>query len=383
MPATNRILVVSFSPIYRDARVLRQISALEHVGEVTTVGYGDHPAGATHHFQIPDGNASLPQTIPGVLTLGLRQWKRAEMAAPASKRTVELVGDRRYDVVVANDARALPAAFAVANGAPVVADLHEWARGERTHVAAWRILVSPLMDHICREYLPRTSAASTVGAEIAKLYECEYGVRPQVVRNAAPFHDLEPTRVSDDVIRLVHTGAANYGRNIEAMIEATIRAGERYTLDLYLVPAADGGAYLKTLKEAAGGNPRVTFHDPVKPHEIPDTINEYDVGIFWIPPFSTNARLTLPNKIFDFIQGRLAVAVGPSIEMVKVVNDYGIGVVSEDYTVESIIETLASITPDQVRAWKSATNRAAHELSFEREAQTIQSIVRGALEPTA
>lgn len=112
-------------PIYRDARVLRQISALEHVGEVTTVGYGDHPAGATHHFQIPDGNASLPQTIPGVLTLGLRQWKRAEMAAPASKRTVELVGDRRYDVVVANDARALPAAFAVANGAPIVADLHE------------------------------------------------------------------------------------------------------------------------------------------------------------------------------------------------------------------------------------------------------------------
>lgn len=239
------------------------------------------------------------------------------------------------------------------------------------------------MDHICREYLPRTSAASTVGAEIAKLYEREYGVRPQVVRNAAPFHDLEPTRVSDDVIRLVHTGAANYGRNIEAMIDATIRAGERYTLDLYLVPAADGGAYLKTLKEAAGGNPRVTFHDPVKPHEIPDTINEYDVGIFWIPPFSTNARLTLPNKIFDFIQGRLAVAVGPSIEMVKVVNDYGIGVVSEDYTVESIIETLASITLDQVRAWKSATNRAAHELSFEREAQTIQSMVRGALEPTA
>lgn len=380
MPATNRILVVSFSPIYRDARVLRQISALAQIGEVTTVGYGGRPEGATNHFQISDGHSSLPQTIPGVLTLGLRQWKRTEMAAPASKATVELVGDQRYDVVVANDARALPAAFAVAKGAPVIADLHEWARGERTHVAVWRILVSPLMDHICREYLPRTAGASTVGEEIAKLYDQEYGVRPVVVRNAAPFHDLAPNEVDDAVIRLVHTGAANYGRNIEAMIEATIRAGDRFTLDLYLVPAADGGAYLKTLKEAAGNNPRITFHDPVKPHEIPETINEYDVGIFWIPPFSTNARLTLPNKIFDFIQGRLAVAVGPSVEMVKVVTDYGVGVVSDDYTVESIVDTLSALTPETVNAMKSATNRAAEELSFEREAEKVKQLVTSALD---
>lgn len=378
MSQRPHILVISFSPIYRDARVLRQISALNEIGDVTTVGYGKQPPHTVNHLQIPDGHPSLPQTIPGVLKLALRQWERAELSAPASQTTVKLVGDARFDVVIANDARALPAAFAVAHGAPVIADLHEWARGERTHVFVWRVLVSPLMDHICRKYLPRTAAASTVGGEIAKLYEREYGVLPKVVRNAAQYHDLQPSPVDDRVIRLVHTGAANYGRNIEAMIEATIRAGEKFTLDLYLVPAADGGAYLNTLKDAAGGNPRITFHDPVKPHEIPETISQYDVGIFWIPPFSTNARLTLPNKIFDFIQARLAVAVGPTIEMAKVVEKYDIGVVSEDYSVESITATLKSMTPEDVRAWKSATNRAAQELNFANEARTIQSMVLGA-----
>lgn len=387
MPTAPQILVISFSNIDSDARVLREISVVAKHGHVTSLGYGSKPAYVDEHIQVPDWAKSLPQTPLGVLRLALHLHSQAELAAPGNRYALRALSDRTFDAIVANDARALPLAFAIArrNQAPVWADLHEWAPGERTHIASWRILVKPLMEHICRKYLPQTAAATTVGTEIAKLYETHYGVRPRLLMNAAPYADLQPTPVPDGVIRLVHSGGAVFGRNIEAMIEATIQAGSRFTLDLYLVPAGDGGAYLAKLREVAGSNPRIRFHDPVKPFELPASLNAYDVGVFWIPPTHTNARLTLPNKLFDFVQARLAVAIGPTVEMVNVVNEYGLGVVSEDFSVPSIVAALQSLTPQAITSYKQAAAAAADPLSFESQSKVIDEILDAFLQtpPTA
>ncbi|WP_103063656.1 glycosyltransferase [Actinomyces qiguomingii] len=378
------ILVISFSPIARDSRVLREISALAEVGEVTTVGYGPTPPHAANHLQIPDSAPSLPQTPSGVLKLATRRLRSSETAAPAARAAIRLVGDARFDMIVANDARAIPTAFAVAHGAPVWADMHEWAPEERTHVTSWRLLVAPLMDHICRTYLPRCAAVTTVGGEIADLYRRHYGVTPELVRNAAPFADLSPTTVSSDgSLRLVHSGGAVAGRNIEAMIDAVKRLDERFTLDLYLVAGGDGGTYLSSLKERAADCDRIFFREPVAPGDLPETLNQYDVGVYWIPPFNTNARLALPNKIFDFIQARLAVAVGPAVEMTRVVRSFKIGVSSSGNDVSDIVATLSALTPEKVSRYKQATDRAAHELSFEHEKQTIHTIVNELTAPTS
>lgn len=373
----KQILVVSFSPIHRDARVLRQLSAVREFGHVTTVGYGTTPEGSDEHLQVPDDAPSLPQTIPGVAKLALRRLRAAELAAPASQAALRLVGDRRFDAVIANDARALPVAFALAHGAPVWADMHEWAPEERTHVLSWRLLVAPLMDHDCREYLPRAAAVTTVGTSIVDLYRERYGVTPRLVRNAAPFAELEPTRVPEDgTIRLVHSGGAVPGRNIDGMIRAVLESEERFTLDLFLVAANDGGRYLRELRDIAGNSPRIRFNDPVRPHELAAALNQFDVGIYWIPPTNTNARLALPNKLFDFIQGRLAIAVGPTMEMQRIVEEYGLGVVSKGFETADIVETLNSLTSDDVMRYKEASHRAAPEISFEREAETVGTIMR-------
>ncbi|WP_136193397.1 glycosyltransferase [Actinomyces procaprae] len=371
------ILVISFSPIARDARVLREISALAEIGEVTSVGYGPTPPQVVQHLQIPDSAPSLPQTPSGVLKLATRRLRSAETAAPAARAAIRLVGDTRFDMVVANDARAIPTAFAVAHGAPIWADMHEWAPEERTHVTSWRLLVAPLMDHICREYLPRCAAVTTVGGEIADLYRRRYGVTPRLVRNAARYAELSPSPTnSDGSLRLVHSGGAVAGRNIESIIDAVKELDDRFTLDLYLVPGGDGGAHLTTLKDRAAGCERITFRDPVAPDSLPTVLNKYDVGVYWIPPFNTNARLALPNKIFDFIQARLAVAVGPAVEMARVVADYGIGISSTSNEIPDIVATLRALTPEKVADYKRASDRAAHELSFEHEKQTIHTIVR-------
>jgi hypothetical protein len=367
--------VISLSPIHRDARVLRQLSVVAEFGHVTTIGFGPKPEGADEHVQVPDGLSTLPQTPLGIAKLGLRRLRAVELEAPAAQWVLKALSGRRFDVVVANEARILALAHRVAAGAPIWADMHEWAPEERTHILSWRLLVAPLMDHLCRTYLPRCAAVTTVGDRIGGLYRSRYGVEARTMRNSSPFRDLPVGDVTEDAVRLVHSGAAVQGRNLELTIDVVSALPERFTLDLYLVPANDGGKYLRSLTERAPADGRVRFRDPVPPMALPDTLNAYDLGVFWLPPVHTNGRLTLPNKYFDYVQARLGIAVGPSPEMADLTERYGLGVIAEDFRPETITASLRDVTAEEIRTWKQQAERAAHELSFESDAQVARDIL--------
>jgi hypothetical protein len=296
------------------------------------------------------------------------------MSAPAIQRGFDLIGEQRFDLVVANDARALPLAHEVAHGAPIWADMHEWAAAEFSHVPTWRLLVGPLMESICQRYLPVSAAVTTVCEPLAQRYTEQYAVVCEVVRNAGVWRDLEPTTVTAGRLRLVHSGAAIRGRNLEMLIEATL-AVEGCTLDLYLVPAADGGKYLAELRKLAGESGAVTFHAPVAPADLPQVLNNYDVGTFCMPPININAEYALPNKFFDFVQARLAHAVGPAPEMARLVREFDLGVVSEDFSLESFTAALRSLDAQAVREGKEASHRHARELSSDADVATMDAIL--------
>ncbi len=374
-PTRGRILCISFSDINRDARVLRQIEVLAELGAVTTLGYGEKPPAAAEHLAIDEALPSLPQTPAGVALLALRRFDKVEFAAPAVRAALDAVGDRRFDVVVANEARAMAVAHRVAAGAPVVADMHEWAPEERAHVRSWRLLVKPFMTHQCAKYLPKMTAVTVVNDSIGAMYEERFGVSTSTVRNAGPFRDLTPSETVDGKIRLVHSGAAVPGRNVETLIDAVRGLPAAYSLDLYLVPARDGGKYLAKLRELIGDDTRITLHPPVKPEELPATLNAYDVGVFSLPALTPNHRFMLPNKIFDFVQARLAVVFNSAPETDRVITDHDLGVIAADATAGTLRAALAGLDVDRVRQYKENAHKAAAALSSAEDAATTRRVV--------
>ncbi len=373
-----QILCISFSPLSTDARVLRQLEVLAELGEVTTVGYGPKPAGAAHHLEVPRSATSLPQTPLGVLKLALRLHSAVELTAPAEKAARELLtGSGPFDVVVANDARAIPLAIEVANGARVWADLHEWAREENSTSLPWRLLVGPYMDALCRKYLARLDALTTVNESIASLYHEVYGVSAGVVRNAIAFQDLAPGTVDPEHIRLVHSGVAVPERNIEALIETTRRLDDRFTLDLYLMGDEDG--YLGQLKRLASEVPRVTIMPPVAPSELPSTLNRYDLGVYLLPLRTLNHRLMLPNKFFDFVQARLGLLISPATETSALIAQYSLGPTLTDHSVEGLVSTLSALSSDEVAQYKLNSHNAARELSSITDRETMRQTLSGLL----
>jgi hypothetical protein len=379
----GRILCISFSDINRDSRVLRQLDVLAELGDVTTVGYGEKPSAATEHLAIDENLPSLPQTPVGVALLALRRFRRVEFSAPAVRAALRVVGDRRFDVVVANEARAMAAAHRIAAGTPILADMHEWAPEERAQVLSWRLLVKPFMTDQCRRYLPKMAAVTVVNDSIGRLYQEGFGILPRTVRNAGPFRELRPSEVRDGRIRLVHSGGAVPGRNIEALIEAVRQLDERFTLDLYLVPARDGGKYLDGIRALIGDESRITLHPPVGATELVDTLNQYDVGIFSLPPLTPNHRLMLPNKIFDFIQARLAVVFGSAVETDRLITENELGVIAPDATAQAMRDTLAPLTEQQVRVFKQNTDKAAKVLNSAEDSAVTRTVVTGLLAGTS
>jgi hypothetical protein len=375
--ARPRILCVSFSPIHADARVLRQLEVLHELGEVTTVGYGAAPEGVAHHVRVPDDAPSLPQTAAGVLKLALRLHESVELDAPGEKAVrAETVASGPYDVVVANDARALPLAFAAAGSAPVLADMHEWAPEERSTVLLWRMLVAPYMAHLCSKYLPRAAAVTSVSAGLAGLYSERYGVATDIVRNAADLRQLTASTVDEERIRLVHSGTADRERNILELIDATERLGERFSLDLYLIEVP--GGHLGEIRRRAASSPRVSVHDPVPPETLPEVLNQYDLGVFLYPLKTLSHLYHLPNKFFDFVQARLGLVFSPAPEINAHIEQYGIGIITADTSADALVSALREITVDDVERFKSASDRSARELSSEPD-RAVQRAVLGRL----
>jgi glycosyltransferase involved in cell wall biosynthesis len=354
--------------------VLRQLDVLRQHGEVTTVGYGPVPQGVKRHIEVPQNASSLPETPLGVARLALRLHNAVEFTAPGEKAVLrQAVESGPYDLVVANDARALPLAFAAAGEAPVLADMHEWAAEERATVLVWRLLVGPYFEALCKKYLPRAAAVTSVSSGLAGLYRDRYGVATEVVRSAADFQDLAPTPVDPHAIRLVHSGTADAERNIVELIDAVDRLGDRFTLDLYLIEVP--GGHLNVIRKKAAATPGVTVHPPVPPDTLPRVLNQYDLGVFLYPLKTLSHLYHLPNKFFDFVQARLGLVFSPAPEIDDHIGRYGLGIVTTGTSADALVEALRDLTADDVKGYKEAADRAARALSSEPDRAVQHALV--------
>lgn len=362
-----RVLIVSFSHLARDPRVSKQIRLLSQKHEVIAAGYGEgvEPNNVMFVPLRPAGR-SVAQRIATMAVLKARAFERVYWSHPTITFALEALSNLRVDVIVANDIEALPLACRIAGEhTRIVFDAHEYAPREFEDSWVWRTFFQQYKTYLCRRYLPRAHAMLTVSQGIADEFARVFGAQASVLPNTPPFFQLAPQPVGERRIRLVHHGDANPSRKLERIIEAMRHLDERFTLDFYLM-RNNHEKHFQQLVALASGDERIRFLAPVPMASLPRTLNEYDVGVYLLDPTSFNNRYALPNKFFEFVQGRIAVVVGPSPEMARLVEQYGLGLVTRDFSPEALAQTLSSLTPKALEGFKSNVDTAAHELCYER-----------------
>jgi len=363
------MLILSFSPIAADARVLKQVQEFTKDHDVVTCGYGDAPDGVTEHIRLW---GDPPVDPPNGRLITLRQRRIAFWMLPGVRAARAALRGRRFDVAIANDVEAVAVASELEPRAGVLADLHEYSPRLHEEHAPWMRHIAPYVRLLVRRYVRRAQAWTTVGEGIAAEFEREFGFRPEVVTNAAPFREGEPRPVGTP-LRLVHSGAGLRNRRLEETITAVAEVPGA-TLDLYLT--RNHPDYIAELRElAARAEGRVRVLDPVPYRELTERLADYDVGVFLLPPENFSYLWALPNKLFDYVQARLGVVVGPSPEMARLVQEHGLGVVAEGFDAQDLAEALRSLTAADVEAYKRAAHAAARELSAERQVAVWRRII--------
>jgi hypothetical protein len=376
-----RALVISFSNLGADPRVHRQIALLAQRFEVTAAGHAPPGIPGVKFCQVPSRHWTGLRKLAAAALLKLGRFEQVYRSSLTVRTASAALTGERFSLIVANDILALPLALSLRNGAKVLFDAHEYAPLEFEENWKWRFFLWRFNEYLCRHYAPRSDAATTVCNGIAQEYHRLLGIRMTVIHNAPPFERLEPRPgTPTDAIRLVHHGGAISSRQLETMIESMRYLDDRFSLDLVLVPSEP--RYLGRLKSLASGNRRIRFLPPVAMHEIPRFLNQYDAGVYLLPPNNFNNRHSLPNKFFDFVQARLAIVIGPSPEMAVYVTRYGMGVVSEDFTPRSFAHAISGLDRERIARFKAQAHLAARELCFERSAESLTAVIDGLLAST-
>jgi glycosyltransferase involved in cell wall biosynthesis len=383
----RRVLIIVKSPITRDPRVRRQIEwMIQDDWSVDTVGpVGHHVPGVDTHFGVNHAPAwtrsqRIAPLMYALVPHGLLFRYLLENRIP--KTVKQRISGNHYDLVLFNDHHFLPwirtpAVFTsdvVRRG--IHLDMHEYV-APTVRSGSWVHSLAARYNDWVRSFIgdARFASRSAVASGISHLYASEFNIPPlAVVRSAPVYVEQTPSVVDTNVIELLYHGAAHDNRGIPELLEAMETLSDRFRLTLILV--GDESKSAEYRHRAESKNLRVSFAPPVPVDEITMYINKFDVEVMFFPPRTRNLEFALPNKLFEALQGRLALAMGESSMMTEVVAEYSNGVIAPGWTANDLAQTLELLTAESVTAMKANSDRAAREISAETERAAFFESIR-------
>lgn len=369
------LVIIAFSNLRSDPRVNRQIRFLSFRYRVIAVGLGNPQKSKVKFIPIIKKKKSIIGKFVSATQLLSRRYESYYWRNEQVLNCLEKLRNIPADLVLANDIDTLPLALKIARGAKVIFDAHEYFPGHSDHRVLFNVLFKEYKNYLCRSYIPKVDSMITVCEGIANQYAIDTGIKPVVLTNAPEYQEIEPALRYDYArkIRLIHHGGASPSRKIQNMIEMMKYLDSRFELDFVLVPGSE--KYIQKLKNIARHDSRIRFLPPVPMQQLIKFSNQYDIGLYLLQPTSFNTQYALPNKLFEFIQARLMVAIGPSPEMARIVRAHDCGVVAHSFAPKSLADCLMELDHAKINHYKQQSHKIARLMSAEENRGKLLNVV--------
>ena len=390
------VLIISYSLLHIDPRILRQVNSLKDKYKILTIG--NTPINDNNiMFYNTQGQKLIIKrkiyyklyiyfliTIKRLFNIKFKGVDECYSSCLFRNLNIDYINSQNIqkpDIIIANDWNGLYLAYELNKinnwNVKIYFDAHEYAPTEYVRSLGWILLSQPLIIWALQNSIKSVSIMSTVCDGIARKYEYFFKLQPdtiEIITNAATYNNyLKPNEIKNK-IRLIHHGISQKERKLELMIDMMKYLDpNKYELN-FMITKADPDYYNYLIKLSKKYK-NINFIEPVSFTEITSKINNFDIGVYILKPESFNQKYALPNKFFEFIQARLAIAIGPSIEMVKIVERYNLGVYSKNFTSKSLAKVIAKLTPEKIMEYKRNSDKYAKELSAEENMNKIRKII--------
>jgi glycosyltransferase involved in cell wall biosynthesis len=315
---------------------------------------------------------------PRSIAVRLHRWFRT---IDFYRRAIAMVRDLQPALIHCNDYNTMWVGVAARLmwGTAVVYDAHElWADRNGRPEPRWWLLACEFLFVRCAH---QTITASPGYAEVmARRYRIPL---PKVIRNIpanGPADRSAPAGTDTGAADsspdggepvAVYVGALTTGRGLEISIRALSQVpGARLRL---VGPGHDRyRAKLGELARREGVADRVELVPAISPERLVDAIREASVGLALIQPVCLSYRMSLPNKLFEYVTAGLPVLGSDLPSIGRLINEHRIGLVAQPDRAADVAAKLATILePARNKEFRSAVRAAAEQLRWESESRLL------------
>ena len=394
------VWIISYTPVAKEPRVIRQAKALEEAGwGLCVFGLpGLEPCPPSWSF-VGLLEKSLPRSIkaallargalllrvtgaaiarfgilPSIRFMGARLNHWATFSYHRKRQTIlkflEAYPEHRPQLVLCHDYFTAEVALEVGQraGAPVSVDCHEYALGQYMHDERWVRWHRPVVKALQDCLYARVDGMTTVCEGIAELITSEHALKePARVVRSVPFYSAQPFRATGDVITVLYHGEIFPTR----MLHVAVRSLHLWRPEFRLVLRGYADkSYVELLHKIAGETgvaERLVIEPPVPFDQIVPAAHRADVGYFVHLDESPQRRFALPNKFFEYVMAGLALVVSDMPEMARLVREHELGALVPECDEESIARTINALDRDAIDRMKRNSLKAAGELNWDQE----------------
>jgi glycosyltransferase involved in cell wall biosynthesis len=151
----------------------------------------------------------------------------------------------------------------------------------------------------------------------------------------------------------------------------------QWVTDAVLVVIGEGDEKIisEQLAQELNLGDKVMFFDKMPFAELCHFTSHASLGLSLDKPNHLNYKLSLPNKLFDYIRAGVPVLTSDLPELRKIHEQYYIGLMVSDHEPQLIAERInEALKSEHYNTWKENVRRASEEISWENESAVIRRI---------
>lgn len=406
--ANRTAWIISYTPVHKEPRVIRQAQALKNSGwTVIVFGYGGNtpcPKWWNHidlqketinespsFLQRPIQRgiqymgliASKWGVISAIRTFGARLYYNNLPYLKKNKLAIQNFSKSnpslRPDLILCHDYLTADIGLSLSKkfNSKISIDCHEYATNQFIHDPHWVRWHQAGVNLLQKSYFPRMDGITTVCDGIAELLNKEYNLkRPVQVVRSTPSYSAQPFRPVKDRVKVLYHGEIYAARGLHFAVRSLHLWNQQYELILRGYSDPDYVDSLWKIARETGVEDRLKIEPPVPFDQIIPKANEADIGYFIHEDTGPQRRFTLPNKFFEYVMAGLAVCISNLPEMARLTKQYDLGVLVNSCDEEVIAATINNLGIEEINAFKLASHNAAQKLNWNFEQHSMLSLYK-------
>lgn len=287
-----------------------------------------------------------------------------------------------YHAIYCNDYPLLKASTELKNklNCPLIYDSHEIyietinqffpTKGPKGILIGYPLIkINKLFHNYCEnKYIKKIDLFVTVCESFCNYFKRKYKLKNYVVLKNCHrlIHNIGKKNILKERLRLtkhdkvlIYQGVINPGRGLEKIVSAS----KEFNDNIHFIILGDGPSKQNLKSEVIAMNVQnIHFIDKVPFENLLEYISSADIGILLIESINLSKRLTLPNKVFEYMSASIPVITNKLPEASKIVSENNCGFIIDDSNPHSIAKEINSIFNKEYKTFGLNGKKAIREI---------------------